>query len=442
MSMPLTSPPRQATPSPSREARTAPRWRIEWRFSSSVEIGLIVLGLVINFTMAPHNLGGDGEVRFHALSLLLRRGILDTSKYSLTGPLFSAPLWFLGAVWQSSIWWVSRFNFFIFAIGLLAMYLLLRDRIDRKLLHAFLLLLVAASLFPNQLDYYYGEVFTAVFVAVGTLAIVFGPSLLGWITVIVGVANTPAALLGMGLMVLLRILHQWRVRSALALVAVIGIIGVENTVRRGGPLNSGYEAGFGYPIFFTPGLFLPVKSRLLAQTGMAGRQLYTVYMLWIAFVIGLVLLYSDWWAWFGGYFWGPRFFLFASLPASLVLAVRLRSPGNHLAGNLLTLVALALSSWVAISGVVFDMGGTLACTTGYEKLISLCAYTPQFSGLWRALAVPLPFGKRSAAVAGYCVVVFLYLAWPLLQTMASQVHALWQDLTSAEGVRRLWRMRF
>jgi hypothetical protein len=139
---------------------------------------LIVLGLVINFSMAPHNLGGDGEVRFHALSLLLQRGILDTSKYSLTGPLFSAPLWLLGTVWRSSIWWVSRFNFFVFAIGLLAMYLLLRHRIDRKLLHAFLLLLVAASLFPNQLDYYYGEVFTAVFVAVGTLAIVFGPSLL------------------------------------------------------------------------------------------------------------------------------------------------------------------------------------------------------------------------------------------------------------------------
>jgi hypothetical protein len=458
VSKPLSSSAQLDAPSSLREARTAPRWWVERISSSSVEIGLIVIGLVVNLTLAPHNLGGDGRVRFHALSLLLQQGTLDNSKYSLIGPLFSAPFWFLGTIWQNSVWWASRFNVFVFAIGLLAMYWLLRDRIDRKLLHAFLLLLVAASIFPNQLEYYYGEVFTAVFVAVGTLAIVFGPTLLGWIAVIVGVANTPATLAGMCLMVLLRILQRGRVRSVLALIAALGLVGLENTIRRGSPLNGGYEAGFNNPIFFgllgilfsygkgliffTPGLFLPVRRRLLAQIGTAGRQLYTVYTLWIAFVIALVLLYSHWWAWFGGNFWGPRFFLFASLPASLVLAVRLRYPGNHLAGNLLTLVALALSSWVAITGMVFDRAGTDACLNGYVNMIGLCAYTPQYSGLWRALATPLLFTKRDMAMTGYCAVVFLYLAWPLLRTMASQAHALWQDMTNAEGVRWLWRLRF
>lgn len=431
---------------------------MRWERGGAAELGLIILGLAINFIIARHSLGGDGEVRFHALSLLLQQGVLDNSKYSLVGPLFSTPLWLLGRIWQSSIWWASRFNCFVFAFGLLAMYRLLKDHVDRALLHAFLLILVAASLFPNQLGYYYGEVFTAMFVAVGTLAIVFGPALTGWIALVIGVANTPAAIVGMGLMVALRILRERRVRYLLAIVAAIGLIGLENTLRRGGPLNSGYEAGFNYPIvfgllsilfsygkgliFFAPGMFLPVKSRLLTQLGAAGHQLYTVYVLWMAFVIALVLVYAHWWAWFGGYFWGPRFFLFASVPASLVLAVRLRYPGKRFSGNLLTLLAFALSTWVAITGVVFDMAGTVECTKGYDTLIGLCAYTPEFSGLWRALSVPLPYGKSSAVLTGYCAVVFLYLAWPLLRTLAAQAYDRVQDMTNAEGPRWLWHFRF
>lgn len=325
----------------------------------AIDVGLIVVGLLINLVLVPHNLGGDGESRFQSLSLLLQHGILDDSKYSLIGPVFSAPLWFLGLLWQGPVWWVSRFNFFVFALGLLALYWLLRRHIDRRLLSTLLLILIAASLFANQLEYYYAEVFTAIFVAVGTLAAVFGPSLAGWALVAVGVANAPATLLGMGCMALVRILRQRRVRYALALLAAVGLIGLENTIRHGGPLASGYEAGFGNNIFFgllgilfsygkgliffTPGLFLPVKKHLLTRVGDAGPRLYTLYLLWIAFVLGLVLVYSDWWAWFGGYFWGPRFFLFSSVPASLVLAVRLRYPGEHLAGNLLTLLAFALS---------------------------------------------------------------------------------------------------
>lgn len=130
------------------------------------------------------------------------------------------------------------------------------------------------------------------------------------------------------------------------------------------------------------------------------------------------------------------------MPASLVLAVRLRYPGNHLSGNLLTLLAFALSIWVAIAGMVFQTQGLLECTKGYDKLVGLCVYTPQYSVLWRAFAVPLPFGKRNAVETLYCVIVFLYVAWPLLQTVAAQIRALWHDMTQAEGVRWLLRIRF
>lgn len=92
--------------------------------------------------------------------------------------------------------------------------------------------------------------------------------------------------------------------------------------------------------------------------------------------------------------------------------------------------------------MIFEMSGLQECTQGYTNLIGLCAYTPQYSGLWRAFAVPLPFGKHSAIVAGYCAIIFFYLAGPLLRTIASQLRLLWRGITSAQGVRALWRFRF
>src|SRR5258708_36519712 len=76
--------------------------------------------------------------------------------------------------------------------------------------------------------------------------------------------------------------------------------------------------------------------------------------MWIRFLVGLVVVYSSLWAWYVGWFWGPRFFLFASLPASFALAVRLQRPDTRLLVNLLTIGALALSVWVGIDGTLFD----------------------------------------------------------------------------------------
>src|SRR2546430_10361340 len=45
---------------------------------------------------------------------------------------------------------------------------------------------------------------------------------------------------------------------------------------------------------------------------------------------GIVLVYGTWWAWYGGFTWGPRFLIFASLPASLLLAAQIRRPPQTL----------------------------------------------------------------------------------------------------------------
>src|SRR5947209_7189724 len=68
----------------------------------------------------------------------------------------------------------------------------------------------------------------------------------------------------------------------------------------------------------------------------------------------MILVYSSWWAWYGGWFWGPRFFLFASIPASFALAVRLHYRNTTLGINLLTAIVFILSVWVGINGAIYD----------------------------------------------------------------------------------------
>ena len=215
------------------------------RIQAVLEIALIVVCLVFAlFAMLqffPSKIFGDGVGRFQAISVLLEHGKLSTVRYSMVGPLFSLPLWFLGKLYQTSEWWCVRYNLIIFAIGLMLFYVLLKDRVEQGLIRKFILILILASMFPNHLDTYYGEVFTAMLVGVGIMAAVIGPRLAGWIAIVLGVVNTPATILGLGLMVIKLIVANKRLRYVLAVIAALALIAAEAWIRRGSPLNSGYE---------------------------------------------------------------------------------------------------------------------------------------------------------------------------------------------------------
>jgi len=156
--------------------------------------------------------------------------------------------------------------------------------------------------------------------------------------------------------------------------------------------------GFSYPMFFgllgiflsfgkglvwfTPGLFLPVASD-------SDARVRRIRALLLAFVLGLVLVYSRWWAWYGGLFWGPRFFLIASVPACLVLHTHLvssapRSPRL----NVFLAVALVLSFWVGVNGIAFDLSGMQICSANDYALETLCHFTPELSPLWHPFVDP------------------------------------------------------
>ena len=453
---------------PSQYAPTAPRYRKPW-----LDALLLLVALIELLTLFPHNLRGDGGPRFAALSQLLEGHGIPAIKYSLIGPLFSTPLWLLGKATSSPQTLVEAYNWLVFALGLLALYLLLRTVMDRRVLRAFLLLLVAASMFPAHTLSFYAEAFTAVAVAVGSVLAVFGKRLAalgGWALAALGVANIPASIIGFASMAALYTLRRRRLRYLAAVVAAIALILAEAWLRRGSPFANGYAGdsgfhtimpysggpGFNYPIlfgilaillsfgkgllFFTPGLFLPARRYLLAQGAENGAKLYTLYLLWLAFVGGMVIVYAHWWAWYGGWFWGPRFFLFASIPAALVLAARLHARDAGLAANLLTLAALALSFWVGINGAVFEQQGLSACTAHNYAQEFLCQFTPEFSALWHPFVVAEPLSPGAILYTATSSAIFLYLALPLVIRMSRQI-ADWLRGTAAVYLRReAWRL--
>jgi hypothetical protein len=177
-------------------------------------------------------------------------------------------------------------------------------------------------------------------------------------------------------------------------------------------------------VFFAPGLLLPLPAGSLGPEARAARRM------WLAFLLGLVLVYARWWAWYGGNFWGPRFFLFASVPAALALAVRLSAARRlTLAANCATLACLALSCWVGAEGLAWDQLNMGECFANDYALEYLAWYVPEYSALWRPFAAPPAFSvTRTMAVCVFAA-GFLYLATPLVGMCARQL---------AARIRRVW----
>jgi len=133
--------------------------------------------------------------------------------------------------------------------------------------------------------------------------------------------------------------------------------------------------------------------------------------------------YARWWGWDGGFFWGPRFFLVASVPACLALAARLRHPPKSIAGKLAVLGVLVLSVWVAIDGAVFGLSGLQICDPSlHGNTTYLCDSVPEFSVLWHPFVGGLHIsGVRHIAFTLFIGAVFVRVAVPLLVDTARQV---------------------
>ena len=401
------------------------------------------------FGVLPHAVSGnDDQQRFDDLQELLRHGHLSDGRYSLVGPVLSTPVVLLGRVVKSEEWWAAHFNVLLVAAGALVVWRLLRDRVDAALLRHALLVLLSASLLTNALRSYATEVTTATLVVVGVCCIATGryPTA-GWVAVVVAAVNTPAVAVALVPFAGYEAFRTKRLRPFAWLALAVVLVMSEAWLRRGSPFDSGYngERGFrtvlpysgkpefSYPLllgiasilfsfgrgllFFAPGLLLWFDSRI--RRGAADIRPVLVPTLLVT--LGLVLVYAKWWAWYGGITWGPRFFTFVAVPASLLVAVSIRRAGASLAADLLVLTVLSLSAWVGVLGAVSDYSQLPFCTVNDYALESMCWYVPEFSSLWWPILHPPGLTPRVTILVVWCFVVFAYLALPLVHAIASSL---------------------
>lgn len=433
------------------------------RLSNRVVWGLIALGVLLFFFVLPHSVTGDGRLRFVALQGWLAGQGMPSTKYPLIGSLPVVPLMLLGRVIAAPDWWVSRYNVIVYAAGLGLLYVLLRRRLAGDVLGAFLLLLGTTAMLPNSLRGFGAETFSAMAVGTGLVAWSVGRWKTATVLLGVGVANQPATFVGLALALGWWAWREKRLRTLAPLVLSAGLWLLENAVRKGTALSTGYETdhgfqtllpysglkGFSYPLFFgVPSLLISFgKGLLFFAPGLvlvfrrgleAVRPVNDVLALWLIYLAGLVLAYGGWWAWYGGFTWGPRFLIFASLPASLLLAAQVRRPPSALLPATVVLVALIFSVWVGVDGQVFGQLGQDVCAANSYRIEAFCWYVPEFSVLWTPFVHPnfswlLPIVVAYAATVAACVARPLFSKWAL--TVRRDLTMIWADYKG----RSTWR---
>ena len=389
---------------------TATASAVRVRLPALLDAALVTAGLVL-LLRTPRFVGTDGTARLEAVRALAEARIPELT-FSLVLPLVALPLHQLSS--DEAV--LYAFNGLVLAALIGCLWALLRDA-PAALVRRLALLLVFASMFPAHVSSFYGETLTAACVAVGLVTACLGGSAtlraLGWALVALAAA---AALIA---------LDVW-LRTGGFSSPYLGSRGATTVLPYSGRPGFSYPMWFGVLgillsfgkglVFFAPGLFLPVRRRMRAVAPL----LVPAYVLGCVFVAGLVLVYSRWWAWYGGYFWGPRFFLFASVVAALVLAVRLSTPEPGLGAAVTTLLALSLSSWVAVSAALGNGQQGICQAEGYARE-HLCWYVPEFSVLWQPLVTWPPTSPAQKAFIALCALTWLRLAGPLLVDVARRL---------------------
>jgi hypothetical protein len=142
---------------------------------------------------------------------------------------------------------------------------------------------------------------------------------------------------------------------------------------------------------------------------------------------------------YGGYTWGPRFLMFASLPASLVLAAAVRRPPRRLVAASAVLAVLALSLWAGIDGQTYGLYAQSLCTANHYSLEAFCWYVPEFSVLWTPFVFHAPFSWRYPPLIAYAVAVALVVSWPLVRQWGASANLAVGSAWAAVRSRPAWR---
>jgi hypothetical protein len=409
----------------------APWWTLTDHRRAQLETWLIIVGYLLLFFLLPHQLRNDDKVRLNDIEQLLH-GHLTASKYSLVMPLLSAPMILMGNLTGTIVGWALHFNTVVVGLGILVAYRLLRGRVDPRMFRLCVLVLLFASFLTGRLRDYDVEIVSATLITLGIICLTTNQRVVaGWAAIVFAVVNTPAAIVGLVLLSVVQTVRTRQLRQLLPVVAAMGLIMLEAWIRRGSPFVTGYgKQGLTNPfvlglfqvifsfgrglVFYLPGLLLWLNTRVRRQ--LPGR---TAVALMMVFIAGMIIVYANWWAWYGGITWGPRFFTFAAVPASILIASRIWRAGKSAAADALALGVLALSTWVAFTGTIADLPTVFryCIENGFENLWS-CVYIPGNSSLYQPATDFPSLSAGTAVVAVFIWLVFCYLAAPLVASVA------------------------
>ena len=407
---------------------------------SQLFIILIAFGLLFIVFFTDHHINSDALQRFESIRLLMEDHRLSDTSYSMIGPLFSIPLWLIGNLIKTPQWWLERYNFILLSMFISFFYYWGRKHLRKDTLIYSIIIFLSSSLFiPYQINYM-GEMFTAIFAGIGILLLTSKKDF-GWILLIIGTANTPATLVGFGFITLYMIWKEKRLHYAIYPVLALTLVLLESYLRRGSVFSSGYEGnmgfrtilpysglpGFSYPfllglisilfsfgkglVFFFPGLwFIPELKNLKSK-----RSVFDLVLLSLLFLLGEIIIYSKWWSWYGGLYWGPRFFLIGSIAASILLASMIsNAKTKSFLTKMFIFTAILLGGWVVISGTVFDLKNLSACSENDFTTEFLCWYVPEFSPLFRPFIEPSALSVNNILLIVAVLTSVVYMCFPIL----------------------------
>jgi hypothetical protein len=400
-------------------------------------MALLVTGILFQFFFFPFQFWADGEVRFNFLMDLINNGIVNPLRYPSVGPLMSYPLAFIDKL-LGEHFWLLRYNLILFVIASIVLYFLLKKLIDKRILVLFITLLFFASMFPAHIIQYYGEVFSVLLMTLGIICIEQKKIAIGWILMIFSVANMPATIIPLGVICLYKIVWQKQYTYFLLPLLSLAMIVFDakirlprilyvfnnyifNDVNATTMMPYSGRPGFSYPfvfgllaqtlsfgkglLFFTPGLlFVPYVWKTIKNL-----VLKKIFLLWIIYLVSLIFLYSKWAAWYGGWFWGPRYLLFASIPASFSLAYVLMSKFSSKRLKLFALGVTAWSLWVGANGIVSGQNGLDICSQNNWALEHLCWFVPEFSVLFHPFIDGIHMTTFGMCVIGFNIIVWLFI---------------------------------
>ena len=272
--------------------------------------------------------------------------------------------------------------------------------------------LLPLSMMSHYLGQFFSEAMSAAFFALGFLTFLNGArylsALLGSFIVALGLANWFVLLAPMGVIVCMALLglvsgrekdHRFIV-FLLAASVLAGLFLVLDLWFKGHLFDSPYassdEAGFKtvMPYSGAPGFSHPLLIGLMGSLFSFGKSIflfnpfliflfvrnykYKPYML--AGLVSALLIYSQWWAWYGGFSFGTRFYIFAIIPSIFVFLLGMQDENRRWKG--LEVAAVLTAIWLAVCGKYFGLDHAAGvCTQNNYAMEALCWYVPEFTPL-------------------------------------------------------------